>query len=123
MVKKILICGDRNWSDKHFIKDKMKDIDSSTIIIEGGCKGVDKLSAEVAKEMGLTIKEYPADWTLGKKAGPIRNRKMLEEKPDEVWAFHNNIEKSKGTKDMINAAKKKNIFIRIFKHSGIKDFF
>ena len=49
---------------------------------------------------------FPADWkTFGKAAGPIRNRKMLDEGlPDVVIAFHEDIERSKGTKNMISQA-------------------
>lgn len=47
----------------------------------------------------------------GKSAGPIRNRKMIDEhEPDFVLAFHDDLEgESKGTKDCVAYAKSKGI--------------
>jgi hypothetical protein len=62
-------------------------------------------------------KEYPADWDrYGKGAGPIRNKQMLDENPDieMVIAFHTNLTNSKGTKNMIDRAKRRNIKVCIF---------
>jgi hypothetical protein len=59
---------------------------------------------------------YPADWrTHGKAAGPIRNAQMIdvlsESKNNEVWAYHTDLSKSKGTKNTIKLAKKKKLKI------------
>lgn len=46
-----------------------------------------------------------------------RNKEMLEKgKPDLVVAFHENLEKSKGTKNMIMQAKAKGVPIKVFGH-------
>lgn len=47
-----------------------------------------------------------AAWhNYGKAAGPRRNRKMLDEyDPDLVVAFHDDLDASKGTKDMVDYA-------------------
>jgi hypothetical protein len=69
----------------------------------------------MAKDWGSAhhawVYSFPADWeTYGKAAGPIRNTQMLTEgNPDMVAAFHNDISKSKGTKNMIVQAKKAGI--------------
>ena len=57
---------------------------------------------------GFAIIGFPAQWDkYGKSAGVIRNQQMLDEgKPDTVVYFHDNIERSKGTKDMVSRAKK-----------------
>jgi hypothetical protein len=49
---------------------------------------------------------FPAEWKkYGNAAGPIRNARMLNEGvPDVVIAFHENIHKSKGTKNMMDQA-------------------
>ena len=86
------------------------------------------MSANIAKTLGMTLissKEndnynnpgFPADWKkYGRAAGPIRNKQMLNEgKPDLVLAFHTNIENSKGTKSMIQIAKKSEIKIILIK--------
>ena len=62
--------------------------------------------------MGFDVQARPAGWTrYGRVAGPIRNKEMLDEllTYDEkyVHAFHDNFEESRGTKNMVDQAKKK----------------
>ena len=117
---KILICGDRNWTDKHKIYnvldcDKFDLIRSSTIIIHGACRGADRLAGDCAKELFFKdVIPFPANWAkFGTKAGPIRNREMLDEKPDLVIAFHSNLIKSKGTLDTVMEANRRGIEVWI----------
>lgn len=122
----ILICGDRYYTDKENIKkqllqiiDEFKlDLDwERHYIIHGCANGADSLSGEVGKELGFFIKEFPAEWDkYGKKAGPIRNLKQLNEgKPDLVLAFHHNLNESKGTKHMVYISRQANVPVRLFK--------
>lgn len=106
----ILICGDRNWTNETLIEDILLSIPEIDTVIHGDCKDADKIGGKIAKKLGFKIKIYPADWSLGKKAGPLRNTQMLEENNiDLVLAFHDNIKESKGTKNMITQSRKKNI--------------
>ena len=90
-------------------------------IIHGTASGADLLAGEVAKEMGLIVQEYPAHWArYGRAAGPIRNRLMLDQVPDLVLAFHDNINASKGTKDCLEEAQRRGILIRLITHKGEK---
>jgi len=88
----------------------------TTTIIEGEAQGADLIARDVGSKLGFDIEPYPANWTryrLG--AGPVRNSKMLTQGyPDLVLAFHENIEKSKGTKDMIAKAEKAGVEVRLF---------
>jgi len=113
----LLICGSRNWTNKEIIKSEVLKIPNITKIIHGGCKGADILGSVVAHELNIPIQIFNADWNLhGKSAGPKRNQKMLDEgKPDFVLAFHENINESKGTKDMINRVIKSKIDYKIIK--------
>lgn len=112
---RVLICGDRNWGNLKIIEDFILTLPKETEIIEGECRGVDKKSRYVAEKHGYTVIPVPAEWSkYGNKAGPIRNQKMLDDyNPDLVVAFHNNIEKSRGTKDMIKRAKKAGIPVKL----------
>lgn len=48
------------------------------------------------------------------RAGPIRNKQMLlEERPDKVVAFHNDLSKSRGTADMLRQAEKRGIAFEV----------
>ena len=61
--------------------------------------------------MKMRVLEFPAKWEeFNKYAGPIRNQQMIDEgHPDLVVYFHDNIDGSKGTKDMVDRATRTNI--------------
>lgn len=106
---KILVCGDRNWGSKLIIKAWLRFLKPS-LVIEGGCRGADQIAAKAADELGIPVKPFPAKWEqYGKAAGPIRNREMLDEKPDLVLAFHFDITESRGTADTLFEAEKRRI--------------
>lgn len=106
-VYKVLVCGDRNWNNTELVRQELEKCPKGTIVIEGECRGADIVARDIAMDLGFSVKGFPADWSgLGKKAGPIRNKKMLEESPDLVLAFHNDLESSKGTKHMVGLARK-----------------
>ena len=104
---RLLICGDRNWSDINSISIIIKQYNPS-VVIEGEAKGADSCARIAAEHLGIEVLRFPADWQkYGRAAGPIRNSQMLKEgKPDVVVGFHLDIDKSKGTRDMLTRAKK-----------------
>ena len=116
---KILVFGSRDWNDYNRILDIMQRLKSKygdIIIIEGGCKGADLLAKKAAAECRIECEEYLADWNLGKKAGPLRNQRMIDEgHPDMAVCFHNDVENSRGSKDMKNRLIKHNIPYYIIK--------
>lgn len=131
--KRILVCGDRNWRDYNLIFAVLKSLKSQypeqkIVIIEGGCRGADKLAGKAAHALGFTVEEYPVtkeDWmTLGKKAGPIRNAQMLKEgRPERVIAFHENIATSRGTANMIRQALKAGLPVELNSSAGCLPIF
>lgn len=111
---KVLVCGDRKWCDIDIILKRLSTLPSNTIIVEGGCKGADLLSREIALDIGLEVVEFPAAWKkYGKAAGPKRNIKMLDTKPHLVIAFHNDLANSKDTKHTVTEAKKRGIEVEV----------
>lgn len=114
---RVLVCGSRHFNSYwKFIHEmdlisEEKDFDNNQpiTIISGEARGADTLAKRYAEECGWNYEGYPADWnTYGKRAGPIRNRQMLVEgKPDLVVAFLS--PDSRGTKNMIEQAKKAGI--------------
>jgi hypothetical protein len=112
---KILVCGDREWKDEDIIYEWLESFNESIdwleiTLIHGAARGADSIADKIARSFAWHVKPYPADWeTLGKKAGPMRNREMLKEKPDIVLAFHTDLKNSKGTKDMVLLSVKEGI--------------
>ena len=118
-MTKIVVTGSRNWTDREFILSALKTlaVEPPVLFIHGACRGVDLLAASCANDLGWTVKPVRADWSrFGLAAGPIRNVEMLEEKPDIVVAFHDDIGSSSGTANCIKEAKARNIPVKMFTH-------
>ena len=112
----ILVTGDRNWipyNATHFgtIQKILYGFRKHhPIIVHGAARGVDSIADYHARQLGYEVRPHPAEWDkYHKAAGPIRNTEMLQEKPDLVLAFHNDLVNSKGTKNMVNQAVKAGI--------------
>jgi predicted NAD-dependent protein-ADP-ribosyltransferase YbiA (DUF1768 family) len=113
---RVLICGARDWTNEDVIQKKIQDLQQEDLtIIAGGCKGVDTIAEQSARNLGIPVIVFPAEWDkFGRAAGPIRNKQMLTEgKPNLVIAFHPDLENSKGTKDMVFQARKNGIPVEI----------
>ena len=116
---RVLICGSREWYDPDPMWREVLEVRESSgleVIIHGGARGADKLAGAIAKQLKIKVMEFPAEWdAFGKKAGPMRNQKMLDEgKPDLVLAFHEDYDNSKGTRDMVKKATRAKIPVKIF---------
>lgn len=122
MTKRILICGSRDWTDEIAIALVVKELiamyGDDISIIHGAAPGADTLAGQVALRYELVCVSVPAKWKKqGRAAGPIRNRHMLQKcKPDLVFAFHGDIESSKGTKDMVKIANEAGVSTTIIKN-------
>lgn len=112
-VYRALFCGDRNWANVSMIEAVMLGLrhwaeqrEALLVVINGMAPGADIIANETAIKHDIDREEYPADWLRFKKAaGPIRNKQMLDDgRPKVVFAFHNDLENSKGTKDCLNQA-------------------
>ena len=109
---RVLITGDRKYADgqcvERVLRRLIEDHGMETEIVQGGARGADTLAHRFALGLGLTSISVPARWDkYGRASGPIRNRKMLQDwKPDLVIYFHDNLQKSRGTKDLVNRARR-----------------
>lgn len=106
---RVLVCGGRNWTDGDTIYNVLSRLAiKPTLLIEGEARGADSLARLAAEKLGVPVQKFPAKWKqYGRAAGYIRNKQMLDEgKPDMVIAFHNDIDTSKGTKMMVELARK-----------------
>ena len=127
MKYNIIIAGSRSFIDYEIVKKSLKNFlivkqtSDKPIIICGMARGADMLGYRLAKEFRLPLKEFPADWNrFGKRAGYIRNEQMAkyayEHDNGVLLAFWDG--QSKGTKSMIELAKKYNLEIHIFNFNG-----
>ena len=108
---KILVTGDREWTSLEKIASVLEDAltefhiqPQDVILIHGAARGADSIAGLIGEELGMDVRSYPAKWDkYGRAAGPIRNKEMLDDNPDIdlALAFHPDLSKSKGTRDMI----------------------
>ncbi len=109
----IVVSGSRDWTDAQrvfaslalYIQDR-----TDVIVVHGGCRGLDLLAASAARSMGCSVREVLADWaTYGRRAGPVRNRAMLDMVQELVLYFHDDLDASKGTKDLVTEARRRGL--------------
>lgn len=117
---RIIIAGSRDFNDYNKLKSEtlkivkeLKEEGYSTKIknveiVSGTARGADQLGERFAKEYNLGLARFPANWSIGRQAGYLRNAEMSKyAKQDEeigvLIAFWNG---SKGTKHMIDLATK-----------------
>ena len=110
MILKIVIAGCRYYNNyneaKEYIDFCIREIkkNNTIVILSGGCRGADAIGERYAIENGYEIRKFVANWDkYGKAAGPIRNEQMAIE-ADYIICFWDY--KSRGTKSMIENAKK-----------------
>lgn len=112
---RVIVCGGREFQDfdlMFYTLDKMHEVDPFRMVTEGASDwngkdapaGADFGAYVWAMSRKVPCLRVPADWgPHGKKAGPLRNQKMLEMvKPDRVIGFPGVI----GTDSMMELAEK-----------------
>jgi hypothetical protein len=108
---KILVCGGRDFNDNFLLEKTLNEyLHLNPTIIEGGVQGADRMAGDWAEKNNIPYEVFFAEWKrFGKKAGLLRNQKMLDEgKADFVIAFPG----GNGTADMIKRAKKANVPVK-----------
>lgn len=127
---KIIITGSRTWREQgtvqkaivaavrqHFFgynevsKSELEAVFPNVTIVHGGATGADTIAGDFAKENGMKTEVFYPDWEKeGKRAGPIRNQKMIKSSPraDMCLGFVADAN-SKGTIGTISMAKRSGI--------------
>lgn len=114
---KVIVAGGREFSDYFTVENSLiriltpKGQPAEIEIVSGGATGADALGERFAKEQKCPVKRFPAEWhKYGKSAGPRRNEKMAEY-ADVLVAYWD--QRSRGTRSMIDLAKKKGLEVHI----------
>jgi predicted Rossmann-fold nucleotide-binding protein len=101
---RVLVCGGRDYTDRgavYLALDRLHEKRGIDVVIHGAARGADTLAADWAAANGVPAEPYPADWSRGRQAGPVRNQLMLDQgRPDGVVAFPGGA----GTADMCRRA-------------------
>lgn len=109
---RVLVCGGRDFNNVAFIWSRLDALHAKTPIthlIHGGARGADTIASDWAKTKPIKRYICRTDWNkYDKMAGPIRNLRMLEWKPDLVVAFPG----GRGTANMIYVAEKVGVKVK-----------
>lgn len=116
MRKKVLITGSRTINDKlkvtNMLNRLLVNVKDDIEMLFGDADGVDKIAWDWCKLNDIPYQRYKPDWdTYGRAAGPMRNTDMINQLTKDnclVIAFWD--KKSRGTKDVINKARAKDLF-------------
>jgi len=120
---RLIIAGSRNFEDYELLKSSLDefieinslgDPDPGVLIISGLAKGADLLGVKYANQKGYKVEEFPANWKLGRSAGPKRNLEMAKS-ANACIVFWDGV--SKGTANMIELAKKYNLKMQVINFS------
>ena len=102
---KVIVCGGRDFNDREAVfsvMDLLLETHGMFDLIHGACPtGADALADEWARERGVKVVKFPADWSQGRKAGPVRNYQMAVSGAEMCVAFPG----GRGTADMVRRAK------------------
>ena len=103
---RILITGSRNWENYGLVQYVLTDLyakNPSAVLVSGNCpSGADAMCERMWCSLGGKVERHPADWSLGRKAGPLRNQQMVDLGADLCVAFRRG--DSRGTTHCANAA-------------------
>lgn len=102
METKLIVAGGRDFNNYDYLKSKILELANQyecLSLVSGTAKGADALAIRFSKEFKCVCYEFPADWSIGRSAGYVRNKQMADFS-NVLLAFWDG--KSKGTEHMIN---------------------
>lgn len=113
--RRVLVTGSRKWTDaeavyQNLARERMTAAGlrlPGLVVIHGACTtGADAFAdlwARRCRDCDVTVERFPANWKrYGRAAGPLRNQRLIEARPDIVLAFP--LPDSRGTDDCIQRA-------------------
>lgn len=112
----IIIAGSRDIQNYFLISENLDrliplETREKIEVVSGCAMGVDTMGEWWASANHIPIVKFPADWdTHGKRAGYIRNEEMAKYSKCLIAFWDGN---SKGTKHMIDLAKKYNLKLKV----------
>ena len=112
---RVLVCGSRDWTDGEAIYRRLALVlaeHGGGTVVHGDARGADQIAAGCAQGLGFAVETHPAEWGRhGRRAGYLRNIRMLDSGVDLVLAFQRG--GSRGTQYTIDGARKRGIPVEV----------
>jgi hypothetical protein len=116
MPDRVAIVGSRAYPRLDLIEAFVASLPAGTVVVSGGARGVDSVAEIAARDRGLDVVVYQADWErLGRKAGPVRNAEIVAN-ADRVVGFWDG--KSRGTLNTVMQADRAGLPVEVFDPDG-----
>lgn len=114
---KIIVAGSREVTDYELVARAIELAPFViTELVEGGCRGVDRLARQWASKNGIPVRTFEATWDVnGPAAGPLRNEQMAQYGEGLIAIWNG---RSKGTGDMVRRAQAHGLRVH---HFGLLD--
>lgn len=118
---RVIMCGDRNWDDLERVGAVISTLktlhEPMAILVQAG-SGICAMVKRFTSDLNIPVEEFDADWKHDPCVGGVnlagvkRNeRMMIGGKPDLVVAFHDNLARSKSTRNMVSTAEYNHVYI------------
>lgn len=112
IMRRICVTGGRKFPNRKLIYETLDEIhaeDPISELVHGNYGKADLAARDWAIDRGVKQTPFDADWTrFGAAAGPMRNSRMINARPDLVVAFPGNA----GTRDCKRQARRALIPVR-----------
>lgn len=128
---KLLVTGSRDWPWDQRLRvfsylNRASVNASSVTLLHGACpygteipwcgldglsRGVDGLAELHGRLKGWDVQGFPPDRSQGRRGFAIRNAAMVDQKPDKVLAFFLRGAENRGTRMIVDMAKRKNLWV------------
>lgn len=124
---RLIVAGGRDFADYGLLRGVLQDWLAQhaqdphngarpVMVVSGHARGADALGERFARELGLGLEVYPADWqALGKRAGFVRNSQMVAI-ADALVAFWDGA--SHGTLDTIRKMQAAGKPVAVYDYAG-----
>lgn len=94
MIYRVLVTGSRTWRNAQALGDALLEVwhdatqlGGGLVVVHGHARGADRLADTWARRNGVPVERHPADWAIGRAAGPLRNQAMVDLGAHLVLAF------------------------------------
>lgn len=109
---KIMVSGSRTWTDETMMLDAFVthvpwNLRGSVTLFHGDAAGADRMADRLWRTYRIgPVVPIPANWALGRRAGPIRNGLLVAQMPDKALFFNLG---TPGTTDALRQAREAGI--------------
>lgn len=128
---RVIVTGSRVLEDEGRVHGELNELSiraarcgEQLVVVHGGCRtGADRFAADWCAGVTVCYRDgggsrphvveevFPADWSQGRKAGPLRNQSMIDAGADLVIGFP--VGESRGTYDCLRRAGKAGIPVTV----------